>query len=1014
MRLSLPHRATDLATRNEVAVAATSRKDGVSATRLRAFQKVTRLGFAASIVTAVLLTVAPGASASFGIVPGSFIATTNQAPPPGSPAGTLGPLDTQAGDHPYSATTSFAFNPSAEAPYPDQNVKDITVNLPAGFIGDPEAVPQCPRANANSNTCPIRSQVGVASLTLAGLPYSFPVYDVVPRTGEPADFQFVAINVVVHIETRVRTGADYGVTTVSTDVSERNAVNAVSLTFWGVPADPGHDPERGQNCNPQSGCAHGGQSFTGAAVKPFLTNPTFCGPPLTTTLSADSWQNPGHFVTAATTTPTGPTGCGKLSFSPSIKFTPDGTAGSTPTGLTVNVHVPQDASLNPNGLAGSDVKDITVTLPEGVTLNPAAADGLQACSEAQIGYLPGESIPPVDLHFTSGLPAPMGAPAEPFCPDASKVGTVKIKLPILPNPLEGAVYLASQNANPFGSLIALYIVAEDPVAGVLIKLSGEVSLNPQTGQITTTVRNSPQAPFEDAAFHFFGGDRAPLATPAHCGAYTTEATFTPWSGNPPIKSQSSFEITSGPHGSPCPSPLPFIPSLAAGMTNIQAGAFSPLTTTISREDGNQDIHTVQVHMPPGLSGLLSSVKLCGEEQANAGTCGPESLIGHTIVSVGLGGDPFSVTGGQVFITGPYKGAPFGLSIVNPAKAGPFDLGKVVVRATIEVDPHTAQLAITTDSSGPYAIPHILDGIPLQIKHVNVTVDRPGFTFNPTSCSRTEITGQVNSAEGASSPVSVPFQVTNCAALKFNPTIAVTTAAKSSKANGSSLVFKISYPAGAMGHQSWFNEANFDLPKQLPARLTTIQKACLAGVFETNPAACPPASLIGHAIVHTPVLPAPLAGPVYFVSHGGAKFPDAILVLQGYGVTVDLVGETFINGKTGITSATFRNTPDVPFESIEVTIPSGPFSEFGANLPEKAHGSFCGQKLVVPTLFKAQNGLEIHQNTPVGVTGCPKAKTRAQLFAATLKACHKDKNKAKRKKCEATARKRYGPVKKKKT
>jgi hypothetical protein len=269
------------------------------------------------------------------------------------------------------------------------------------------------------------------------------------------------------------------------------------------------------------------------------------------------------------------------------------------------------------------------------------------------------------------------------------------------------------------------------------------------------------------------------------------------------------------------------------------------------------------------------------------------------------------------------------------------------------------------------------------------LNRPEFTFNPTSCDKlafkstilgaplgaqTNLNGSLGYAAqpGATSPFTSPFQVTNCAALKFQPKVAVSTAARSTKANGASLNFKISYPKGAMGSQSWFNEAKFVIPKQLPARLTTIQKACLAGTFEHNRAACPTASKIGTAIVHTPVLPVALQGPVYFVSYGGAKFPDAVLVLDGYGVHIELHGETFISGKTGVTSATFRNTPDVPFESIEVKVPAGPNSEFGANLPGEKH-NFCGQKLIMPTLFKAQNGLEIHQNTKVSVTGCKKAK-----------------------------------------
>ena len=396
-------------------------------------------------------------------------------------------------------------------------------------------------------------------------------------------------------------------------------------------------------------------------------------------------------------------------------------------------------------------------------------------------------------------------------------------------------------------------------------------------------------------------------------------------------------------------------------------------------------------MPEGLSGLLSNVELCPEPEANEGLCGPKSEIGETTVSVGVGGQPFTVTGGKVYITGPYNGtggctvgtagcAPFGLSIVNPAKAGPYDLANtranhppcdcVLVRAKIEVNPITAALTVTSDNEGPDKIPTILEGIPLQIQHVNVTVNRNAFTFNPTNCGKLEIGGNLFAAEGATDALSVPFQAANCATLKFTPEIAVSTGGHASKADGAGLHFKIAYPSHAMGSQSWFEEAKFDLPKQLPARLETLQQACLSNVFETNRAACPKASIIGSAIVHTQVLPVPLIGPVYFVSYGGEKFPEAVIVLQGYGVTVDLHGETFIDNKTGVTSATFRNNPDVPFENIEVTIPTGPYSEFGVNLPAKDNYNFCGQKLSMPTLFKAQNGIEIHTTTPISVTGCP--------------------------------------------
>lgn len=926
-----------------------------------------------------------------------------------------GALDTQAGSHPFQQTTTFALNQTADAKalgpptaVPVALPKDVSFKWPPGLIGNPTVLPRCTigqflTIHGNENGCPPQTAVGVVLVTvnephaLGAITVTVPLFNLEPRAGEPARFGFIAIEAgaPAYIDTAVRTGGDYGITVTSSNITQTAAFLSVSATVWGVPGDPRHDNVRGWGCllgargiEPHAPC----NALEEQHPPPFLSLPTSCTGPLQSSVEADPWIEPGDFREIESEPIPALDGCNQLPFSASIKVAPDGQAASTPTGLTVDVHVPQDESQNPNGLAGSELKDIAVTLPQGFRLNPAAADGLQACSETQIGYLPGESTPPADLHFTPTLPSP-------FCPDASKVATLKLKVPVLEHPLEGAVYLAAQDANPFGSLIAMYLVAEDPVSGVLVKIPGRVSLDQATGQITATFENTPQAPFEDAEVHFFGGDRAPLATPSRCGTYTSEATFTPWSGTPPIKSQSSFDIKTGPNGSPCPNGLPFAPSLAAGMTNIQAGAFSPLTTTISREDGNQDIRSVQLHMPPGLSGLLSQVQLCGEAQANAGTCGPDSEIGHTVVSVGLGGDPFSVTGGQVFITGPYRGAPFGLSIVNPAKAGPFDLGKVVVRAKIEVDPSTAQLTVTTDSTGPYAIPSILDGIPLQIKHVNVMIDRPGFTFNPTNCSPLGLTGTIGSVEGASAALSTPFQVTNCATLKFAPKFTVSTSGKTSKANGANLSVKLAYPNGPFGSQANIAKVKVELPKQLPSRLTTLQKACVAAVFEANPANCPGPSVVGHAKVLTPLLPVPVTGPAYLVSHGGEAFPSLTMVLQGYGVTIDLVGTTLI--KKGITSTTFKSTPDVPFSTFELTLPQGKFSVLAAN------ANLCKSKLTMPTEFIAQNGAEIHQATKIAVTGCAKAPSKAQLLAKALKACHKKKSHGKRAACERQARKRYG-------
>jgi hypothetical protein len=889
-----------------------------------------------------------------------------------------GAAATQAGSHPFQLTTTITLNqrlevngreikPSLEPalPQPVALTKDLHFELPPGLIGNPTPFPQCPlgkfltppsTANGEENLCPPQTAVGVARVRITepgilGLTtFAVPLFNLEPSVGEPARFAFfLTARTPVYLDTAVRTGGDYGVTVDVNNIAQTAGFLGSEVTFWGVPGDPRHDAQRGWGCLSETigirfhaPCS----ALEEQTPPPLIALPTSCTGPLQTTVEADSWLQEGVFVSKPETSPLPALdGCNRLPFEPSISLAPDGQAGSTPTGLAVKVHVPQEVSLNGEGLSEADVKNTTVTLPEGVAINPAGADGLQACSEDAIA-----------LHSAE----------PPTCPEGSKIGTVEIHTPLLPHPLTGDAYLAAQDQNPFGSLVALYVFVEDPISGSRVKLAGEVVPNPLTGQLVSTFKNTPQLPFETFELHFFGGDRAPLATPAACGAYTTTASVEPWTETGEVVSSSTFDVTSGPNGSPCASPLPFKPSLTAGSTNIQAGAFSSFTNTMSREDGSQNLQGIVLHMPPGLSGLLSGVKLCEEAQANAGSCGPESQIGETIVSVGLGGDPFSVTGGKVYITGPYKGAPFGLSIVNPAKAGPYNLGQVVVRAKLEVNPVTAAITVSTDDTGPYKIPTILDGIPLQIKHVNVNINRPGFTFNPTNCDPMAITGSLLSTEGSSQTVSVPFQVTNCATLGFKPGFKVSTAGKTSRANGASLTVKLTYPKAPFGSQANIKSVKVDLPKQLPSRLTTLQKACTAGQFEANPAGCPSASIVGHATAITPLIPVPLTGPAYFVSYGGAKFPELVIALQGYGVSLDLHGETFIN-KAGITSSTFKTVPDAPVGSFELNLPQGKYSALAAN------GNLCKSTLKMPTLFLAQNGLKINQSTKIAVTGCPKAK-----------------------------------------
>jgi len=933
-----------------------------------------------------------------------------------SPEDVGGGFPTQAGAHPFQLTTTVGWNKTERFPFlnPDKSIplqpalpKEVNVKLPPGLIGNPTPFPQCTAAQfthvgpEDINFCPQDSAVGFASIVISepllfGIKiFNAPVYNLVPERGEPARFGFTVVGAPVYLDTSVRTGTDYGVTVHVRDISQLATLLQSEVTFWGVPGDPRHDNSRGWWCGDTEAAESKREPCKLQEEKnpqPLLVMPTSCTGPLQTSVETASWKEPDHLLTY---TPVEPLpaldGCNELDFAPSATVVPDGSAASTPSGLKVDLHVPQDEGLSATGLSESNVKATTVSLPEGLALNPSAADGLQACSLEEIS---------------------LESAGSPSCPEAAKVGTVTIHTPLLPEPLTGAAYLAAQGANPFGSLVALYVVAEDPQAGVVIKLAGEVRLS-ESGQIVSTFENTPQLPFEDFELEFFSGSRAPLSTPAHCGTYTTVASLSPWSGTEPVSSESSFIITSGPNGSACPgAALPFSPSLTAGSTNVNAGAFSPLTTTIGREDGQQNISSVQLHFPAGLSGILAGVPLCGEAEANAGMCSSASQIGETIVSVGIGGDPYTVTGGKVYITGPYHGAPFGLTIVNPAVAGPFNLGKVVVRGKLEVDPSTAALTFTSNSASEgYAIPHVLQGIPLQIKHINVTINRPGFTFNPTNCSPMSITGSVGSVEGASSTLQEHFQVTNCASLKFAPKFAVSTSGQTSKADGASLSVKLTYPNAPQGTQANITRVKVDLPKQLPSRLTTLQKACTNAQFLANPAGCPEESKIGYAKVTTPLLPVPLTGPAIFVSHGGEAFPSLTMVLQGYGVTVDLVGTTFIS-KAGITSTTFKTVPDVPFSTFELTLPQGKYSALAANVPPKDHYSLCGQKLSMPTEFIAQNGAAIHQSTPVSATGCTSktSLTRAQKLTAALKACKK-KSKSKRPSCETTAHTRYGTTKK---
>jgi hypothetical protein len=878
-----------------------------------------------------------------------------------------GSTDTQAGSHPYELTTAFDLNTAAAETAGEQGgytaegeeAQNITVKLPPGIIGDPNAAPQCPRYLFDrEGSCPAATQIGVDTVILGDLGVvRFSVFNMVPPPGVPAQFAFNLVGLKTFLDASVRSGGDYGISEHVDHLVQRDILYNAA-TIWGNPADRSHDAERCASVEGFSVTC--GLSSGVVAAVPFLTLPTSCGAPLKSSIELNAWQNP-NLVSGLEREylndegqPVGLEGCQHLGLHPSVSVEPDTTHADTPAGLTVDVKLPQEGLLSTEGLANADIKNTTLALPAGLVINPGQAAGLGACQEAD-----------ARVHVEDASPA---------CPASSQVGTTEIELPILKDKLVGHVYVLQSNPPDLRLLVA----AE--ADGVVVKLVIAVHLDEQTGRLTATLVETPQAPVSDFKLTFSGGAQAALATPTTCGSYGASADFTPWSSpfSPDALAQASFEIDSGPGGAACPAgALPFSPTLTAGATTDQAGGYTSFSLLLQRADGQQRISTLSFQTPEGLLGMISKVPLCGEPQAAQGTCSAASQIGHTVVAAGPGPYPLVVPepgqpAAPIYLTGGYKGAPFGLSIAVPVIAGPFNLGTVVVRASIAVDPHTSQLTITTDP-----LPSILDGIPTDLRIVNAVIDRPGFMFNPTSCRSQSFAGQATSVEGTVAAISSHFQMGSCRSLAFKPDFKVTTAGKTSRKEGASLDARILYPTGPLGANQASQQSNIasvkvDLPKQLPSRLTTLQKACTAAQFDSNPAGCPKASLVGHATAVTPVLPVPLSGPAYFVSRGGEAFPQLIVVLQGYGVTVDLVGDTFIS-KAGITSSTFKQVPDVPITSFDLSLPEGPYSALAANLPAKAKGSFCGQTLTMPTAFTGQDGAVIHQSTKVTPTGCSKHK-----------------------------------------
>jgi hypothetical protein len=885
--------------------------------------------FIAFATVMAILSSAPAAEAGFGVASLGTAAVNRD-----------GTLDFQAGSHPYEYRVGFELDSNA------QNASSLRVaflRLPPGLTGNPLATPRCSRQDLASEPpqCPGGTQIGIVHLRIAGLSETVsPLYNVSPPLGTLASFGLnLGVGGSVGLQqATLRTGREYGLTE-SVDSLPSGGVEAISETIWGVPADPSHDAER--TClTPDGGLKEGCAS--GATPAALLTLPTTCTGPLETTVEAESELEPGVLAEARAFSldlggnPASLVACNSLPFDPSIALGSRTSATDSPAALSVTLRLPQEEESE---VAEAHLKDVAADLPEGMAVNPSAAAGLSACSPAQVGLETGPGVTPIE--FT---------PGQAECPTASRIGSVRIDTPVLDEPLDGAVYLASEDANPFGSLLAVYLAAYDPVSGVVVKVAGKVVPDPQTGRLRVTFTELPQLPFEDLKLDLGEGPRAVLTTPAVCGAYTTAVELAPWTvpfGRAKRLSP-SLRFDGGPGGSPCVSgeaELPNRPAFEARALLPSAGSNSPLVLRLSREDGSQRLSSLDVTLPPGLTAKLRGIPYC--PPADVPACPAASEVGTVDVAAGAGPSPLQI-GGHVYLAGPYRGAPLSLTVVTPAVAGPFDLGTVVVKVALYVDNTTGQIRAVSDS-----VPTILRGIPLDIRSVDLDLDRPGFIRNPTSCGPKAITGTATSALGQGASLSVPFQVRNCTGLPFAPELSL----------------RLSGALGRNGHPALraalrtnpsdaaLAGAGFTLPAGELLDLRHLRGLCARGLA---PESCPRDSRLGELRIDSPALGAPLQGTVYLrvPSH---RLPDLTADLRSGDLRFLVHGRTTDpRGRLGVS---LRTLPDIPLTRAVLTLDGG---RRGILVNSR---SLCRKPGHVGASFSAHNGMRQQLRVPVQVHGC---------------------------------------------
>ena len=874
----------------------------------------------------------------------------------------------------------------AEPAKPVQGVKDLVFYLPLGFLGNPTVTATCPAAlveiSYERTGCPPSSRVGtILPMILNNVfadtndpTHEFGIYNVTPEKGVAAEFAFAELGYTFFIyATVVRHDGAYMLRIATPGLPPLAYMTGLVATFDG---------------DIQEHYLSGEEEFT-LDRGSFLTDPTDCQESTQAreaSVAANTWEEPNPELPLKASVSAFPVleGCGKLRFSPTLSVTPETTQADEPSGYAVGLEVPQ-APNDASGLGTPPFRNVKIKLPAGTTISPSSANGLLACQETgpkgiNIEGPEAEATGPDGLqHLAVG-----------HCPYASQIATVTASTPLLREQLSGHLFLAAPDCGAAGQhecteedamdggLFGLFLELEGPQSGVVVKVKGHASVDPKTGQITAIFEENPQFPVSQLIASMKRGPRAPLANPQTCGPAVSAGELTSWGqevGSAPASVSNVFNVDWNGAGAPCPASAPFAPSFAAGTSSSAAAAASPFTLTIKREDREQNIEKLSTTLPQGLLANLSKVTRCPEPQASQASlsaCPSGSEVGTTTVSVGSGSEPYYVTG-KVYFTGPYAGAPFGLTVVVPAVAGPFNLGNVLVRVALYIDPHTAQV---TAVSG--ALPQKLDGVPLRIRTINVMLSTQEFTLNPTSCSQLSITGTLQSTGGKSASIASPFAAAGCKKLGFKPVLTASTEAKSTKADGTGVKLKIAYPITDM--QANIAKVQIKFPQQLPVRLVTLQQACRAAIFEANPASCPSGSNIGTATVHTPILANPLTGPAYLVSYGSAKFPDVVFVLQGEGITLDVDGQSFVS-HSGMLQVTFASVPDAPVSTFETVLPAGRFSQFtSTKSTAQAVSSQCGEKLLAPVTMVAHNGAQLTNNVKLTVTGC-KATPKVSLVKA---------------------------------